>query len=80
MEWVAHYGVVQGYWNNGKETMMKVSQMVEKPSYHYAEDYLGVRNSRNEKKYYATFGQYVLTPEVFEVNIPVRRSRLSGPS
>lgn len=46
--------------------MMKVSQMVEKPSYHYAEDYLGVRNSRNEKKYYATFGQYVLTPEVFE--------------
>lgn len=66
LEWVAHYGVVQGYWNNGEETMMKVSQMVEKPSYHYAEDYLGVRNSRNEKKYYATFGQYVLTPEVFE--------------
>ena len=40
--------------------------MVEKPTDDYAKEYLGVKNARKEKKYYATFGQYVLTPEVFE--------------
>ena len=27
---------------------------------------LGVKNAKGEQKYYATFGQYVLTPEVYE--------------
>lgn len=63
---VVHYGVLHGLWNNREETMMKVDRMVEKPTDDFAEEYLGVRNARNEEKYYATFGQYVLTPEVFE--------------
>ncbi len=66
LERVVHYGILHGIWNNGEETMMKVDRMVEKPTDDYAAEYLGVRNARNEKKYYATFGQYVLTPEVFE--------------
>ena len=40
--------------------------MVEKPTDDYAEEYLGVMNAKKQKKYYATFGQYVLTPEVFD--------------
>ena len=39
---------------------------MEKPTDDYAEEYLGVINSRKQKKYYATFGQYVLTPEVYD--------------
>lgn len=63
---VVHYGIIQGLWENDEETMMKVKRMVEKPTDEYAEAYLGVTNARGETKYYATFGQYVLTPEVFE--------------
>ena len=66
LERVVHYGIMHGYWNNREETMMKADCMVEKPTDDYASEYLGVRNAKNEKKYYATFGQYVLTPDVFE--------------
>lgn len=62
---VVHYGILHGVWDEN-ETMMKVDRMVEKPTDDYAEEYLGVRNAQGERKYYATFGQYVLTPEVFE--------------
>ncbi|MBQ8108896.1 MAG: GHMP kinase [Clostridia bacterium] len=63
---VVHYGILHGQWNDSAQTIMKVDRMVEKPTDDYAREYLGVRNARNEKKYYATFGQYVLTQEVFE--------------
>ena len=63
---VVHYGILHGYWNDNEETIMKADLMVEKPTDDYAEEYLGVTNAKGEKKYYATFGQYVLTPEVFE--------------
>ena len=62
---VAHYGIVNGVWEDTSETMMKVDSMVEKPTDDYAREYLGVRNRQGSQKYYATFGQYVLTPEVF---------------
>lgn len=63
---VVHYGIVHGCWNNKEETILKADSMVEKPTDDYAEEYLGIDNARGERKYYATFGQYVLTPEVFE--------------
>ena len=40
--------------------------MVEKPTDDYTEEYLGVVGTRGERKYYATFGQYVITPDVFK--------------
>ena len=64
-ERVVHYGIVHGIWENEDETLLKADSMVEKPTGDYASEYLGVMNSRKEKKYYATFGEYVLTPEVF---------------
>lgn len=65
LEKVVHYGILCGQWEDREETIMKVDRMVEKPTDDYASEYLGVMNSRKEKKYYATFGQYVLTAEVF---------------
>lgn len=65
LDHVVHYGILHGVWNEN-EVMMKVDRMVEKPTDDYAKEYLGVKNARGEIKYYATFGQYVLTPEVFE--------------
>ena len=65
LEKVVHYGILHGVWMNEEETLMKVEKMVEKPTDDYAEEYLGVLNRHKGKKYYATFGQYVLTPEVF---------------
>ena len=63
---VVHYGVLHGIWEDQDETVMKVDAMVEKPTDDYAEGFLGVPNQKGETKYYATFGQYVLTPEVFD--------------
>lgn len=63
---VVHYGIIHGCWNNKEETILKADRMVEKPTDDYAEEYLGIDNARGERKYYATFGQYVLTPEVFD--------------
>ena len=65
LDQVVHYGILHGVWDEN-ETMMKADVMVEKPTDDYAREYLGVENARGERKYYATFGQYVLTPEVFE--------------
>ena len=63
---VVHYGIIHGFWENTDETIMKVDSMVEKPTDDYAEEYLGVINKRKEKKYYKTFGQYVITKEVYD--------------
>ena len=73
-ERVVHYGILHGVWEE-KETVMRVDAMVEKPSVDYAREHLGVRNCRGEEKYYATFGQYVLTPEVYA---ELTREILSG--
>ena len=40
--------------------------MVEKPSADYAQETLGVRDADGQTQYYATFGQYILTDEVFQ--------------
>lgn len=65
LERAGHYGLLHGIWDeDGK--LMKADRMVEKPTNEYAEEYLGVPDTRGERKYYATFGQYVITPDVFE--------------
>ena len=63
---VVHYGIIHGQWENTDETVMKVDSMVEKPTDDFACEYLGVYDCRRQKKYYKTFGQYVLTKEVYE--------------
>jgi UTP-glucose-1-phosphate uridylyltransferase len=62
---VVHYGVISGTFNSD-QFLMTANEMCEKPTVEYARDYLSVRKSNNQESYYATFGQYVLTPEVFD--------------
>ena len=63
---VSHYGILSGVWENKERSILNVSVMNEKPKASYAEEFLGVRNATGDKEYYSVFGQYILTPEVFE--------------
>lgn len=62
---VSYYGVTSGEWLNKEQTIMQMENITEKPTVAYAEEFLGVKSSKGDKKYYCAFGQYVLTPEVF---------------
>lgn len=63
---VSHYGILTGTWEDKNETVLNISQMNEKPKASYAEEFLGVKGKDGERKYWSVFGQYILTPEVFE--------------
>ena len=63
---VSHYGILSGTWEDKNETVLKISQMNEKPKASYAEEFLGVKCKDGDRKYMSVFGQYILTPEVFE--------------
>ena len=63
---VSRYGMLCGVWEDKSRTIMNVSEMAEKPTVGYAEEFLGVENESGEKEYYSVFGQYILTPEVYE--------------
>ena len=63
---VSHFGIMAGVWEDKDERILAVSKLSEKPKASYAEEFLGVRNQKGEKEYCSVFGQYILTPEVFE--------------
>ena len=64
---VVHYGIMHGKWENKEETVLKLDQIKEKPTVDYAEDYLNVSTKKEKENYYAVFGQYVLTKDIFDV-------------
>jgi UTP-glucose-1-phosphate uridylyltransferase/galactokinase len=66
LERVVHYGIVSGTFLDEDECAMQVGEVREKPSTEYAREHLGVKDKRGNTKYYCVFGQYVLTPGVFE--------------
>lgn len=63
---VSHYGILSGTWEDKNETILSVAQMNEKPKASYAEEFLGVKGRNGKKIYMSVFGQYIITPEVFE--------------
>ena len=63
---VSHFGIMSGVWEDKDERVMHVKMLVEKPTANYSEEFLGVRNKQGEKEYCSIFGQYILTPEVFQ--------------
>ena len=63
---VSHFGIMSGVWEDRDCDMLQVNSLVEKPKASYAEEFLGVRGKGSEKEYCSVFGQYILTPEVFE--------------
>jgi len=77
LEYVVHYGIISGTWEDKDETILRVTEFTEKPSVEYAEDFLGVNCKDKVKSYFSVFGQYILTPEVFselEKNITNNKS------
>ncbi len=65
LEDVVHYGILTGAFDGDRSYIMNVTEMAEKPTVQYAKDFLGVKTKSGKDKYYCTFGQYVLTPDVF---------------
>ena len=63
---VSHFGIMTGVWEDKDERILNVSTLYEKPTPAYAEEFLAVRNSMGTREYCSVFGQYILTPEVFE--------------
>ncbi|MBQ3878396.1 MAG: hypothetical protein II792_09050 [Prevotella sp.] len=63
---VSHFGIMSGVWEDKKNTALRVTTLHEKPKSSYAEEFLGVRDAEGHKEYCSVFGQYILTPEVFE--------------
>ncbi|GHT71174.1 hypothetical protein FACS1894110_23830 [Spirochaetia bacterium] len=61
-EEVIHYGVVSGTWEDETRTKIKIEKFIEKPSVETAKKELVMTG-----RYYSVFGQYVLTPEVFNI-------------
>lgn len=64
---VVHYGILHGQWEDTSRSVMKIDEIKEKPTVEYAEDYLGVRNIAGEEDFFAVFGQYVLTSDIFDI-------------
>lgn len=63
---VVHYGIFSGVWENKEETVLKLTAIAEKPSCEEARDYLSVSTKRRAENYYAAFGAYVITKDVYE--------------
>lgn len=66
LEKVSYYGIISGEWSDSKQRVLRMSNIYEKPTVSYAEEFLGVKTSNDAKRYFSVFGQYVLTPEVFQ--------------
>ena len=74
---VMYYGIITGQFTDDEERFLQAADMVEKPTKDYAQAHLGVKNKKGMDKYYCVFGQYILTPRVFELlarNIEEARS------
>ena len=66
LEEVVHYGIFSGVWENKEETILKLTAISEKPSCENARDYLAVSSCRQAENYYAAFGAYVITKDVYD--------------
>ncbi len=67
LEQVSYYGIVGGTWSDPNEKLLAVSEVCEKPTPEYARENLGIKMKNGEIRYYSVFGQYVLTPEVYDI-------------
>ncbi len=62
---VSNYGIFCGVWENREETVLKVTAVAEKPDSKKAEDYLAVSSRKGKENYFAAFGAYIITRDVF---------------
>ena len=66
LEDVVHYGIFAGSWENENETVLRLSDIIEKPSVEKAKDFLNVPGRGKSENYFAAFGAYVITKEVYD--------------
>ena len=67
LEEVVHYGIMRGSWVDDKERYAVLEEIAEKPTAEYALENLKMPFKQTEENYYAVFGQYILTKEVYDV-------------
>lgn len=60
------YGITIGNLENAKQNFLKITEMCEKSTVEYMEDYLAIKANKGNENYYAVSSQYVLTKEVFD--------------
>ena len=60
------FGVLSGDWVDDARKLMIAERFVEKPMPDMAEDELSMPIEGGEKAVYGVFGQYILTPEIFQ--------------
>lgn len=63
---VIHYGIFSGSWENRDETILKISSIAEKPDVIHAKEFLSVSSKNSPENYYAAFGAYIITKDVFD--------------
>lgn len=63
---VDKYGILSGRWDDVQRRILNVSMMTEKPDAAFAEDCMYVEGADGGKEYWSVFGQYILTPDVFD--------------
>lgn len=63
---VTYYGIFSGVWENKEETVLKVTSIAEKPDCVQAKDFLSVSSRERAENYFAAFGAYVITKDVFD--------------
>ena len=63
-EEIGHFGCVTGVWEE-EGSILNATEVHEKPELEYAKEHLHV-NGMDEDLYLTLFGQYVLTPKIFE--------------
>lgn len=74
---VVHYGIMHGVWESAKEEEMCLDCIYEKPTVDYAQENLAVK-CKDGSRYFAVFGQYILTEEVYKVlEKNIRENRLN---
>jgi len=64
-EYISSFGTVGGYWSQ-EGSILNVTEFAEKPTIDYAENQLHVAGMPDDK-YLSLFGQYLLTPRIFEI-------------
>lgn len=76
---VVHYGIFAGVWENKEQDVMKLTRISEKPDCDYASDFLSMSTSSSKENYYAAFGAYIITKDVYDrLNVMVEDNIREG--
>lgn len=66
VETVGNYGIFSGVWEDKEEKSFRIARIEEKPNVYKAKEYLGMSSRKAPENYYAAFGAYVITKEIFD--------------